>query len=59
MNQNRAKKIVSSPTMVDVSYNGTPIYIDSVNSIKGTATIHPLEQPGDRQEVLLTNLVEH
>lgn len=59
MDKRRAKEIASSPVMVNVTYNGTPIYIENVNENKGFANIHPLNQPGNRQEVPLTNLIEH
>lgn len=59
MDKGRAKEIVSSPVMANVTYNGTPIYIESVNDNKGTAKIHPLNEPKNAQEVSLTNLMEH
>lgn len=58
MDKNRAKDIASSPVMANVTYNGTKIYIENVNEDKGTAMIHPLNQPDNRQEVPLTSLVE-
>jgi small acid-soluble spore protein H (minor) len=58
MDQKRAKEIASSPVMVNVSYNGTQIYIENVNGKNNSAYIHPLNQPGNRQEVPLTTLVE-
>lgn len=58
MDEKRAKEIASSPIMANVTYNGTPIYIEGVNDNKGTANIHPLDQPKNTQEVLLSNLLE-
>ncbi len=58
MNQRRAKQIAASPVMADVTYEGMPVYIESVNDIQGTASVHPLDMPGVRQEVSLTDLVE-
>lgn len=58
MDKRRAKEIASSPIMVNVTYNGTPIYIESVNDNKETANIHPLNQPNNSQEVSITNLLE-
>lgn len=58
MDQKRARDIASSPTMINVTYNGTPIYIESVNENSGTANIHTLNQPKSKQEVPLTNLKE-
>lgn len=59
MDKVRAKEIASSPIMANVTYSGTPIYIESVNDSNGTAKIHPLNQPQNSQEVPLTNLMEH
>lgn len=58
MDKRRAKEIASSPIMANVTYNGTPIYIESVNDNKETANIHALNQPKNTQEVPLTTLVE-
>lgn len=59
MDKRRAKEIASSPVMANVTYNGTQIYIEGVNDKNGTAYIHPLNQPHNRQEVPLTSLTEH
>ncbi|MCJ2147457.1 small acid-soluble spore protein H [Bacillus sp. B19-2] len=59
MNTQRAQEIVESPDMVDVTYNGKPIYIQRVNKQNETARIFPLGQPENEQEVPLTNLKEH
>ena len=58
MDKRRAKEIASSPIMANVTYNGTPIYIESVNDNKETANVHALNQPKNTQEVPLTTLVE-
>lgn len=59
MDKKRAKQIASSPVMANVAYNGTPIYIENVNDNNGTANIHPLDQPENRQEVSLNSLKEY
>ena len=59
MDKKRARDFASSPVMANVTYNGTQVYIESVNEIGGTANIHPLNQPKNSQEVSLTSLVEH
>lgn len=59
MNNKRAKEIVSSPIMAKVTYNGTPVYIEKINSDNTTANVHPLDQPGKSQRVDLSNLIEH
>lgn len=58
MDIKRAKEIASSPIMANVSYNGIPIYIESVNENQETANIHSLNQPKNRQEASLANLIE-
>ncbi|MDF2822367.1 MAG: small acid-soluble spore protein H-type [Clostridiales bacterium] len=58
MNRKRAKEIASSPEMMAVTYNGSPIYIEDVNPTKDSASIHYLDQPHNSQEVSLTQLVE-
>ena len=45
--------------MVDVTYNGRPIYIQRVDEQNETARIFPLGQPENEQEVPLANLKEH
>lgn len=59
MDKKRAKEIASSPIMANVTYNGTPIYIESVNDNKETANIHLLNKPNNIQEVPLNSLLEH
>lgn len=58
MDMFRAKEIAASPAMVNVTYNGERIYIQSVNDQRQTAKIYPLDQPEREQEVELRNLVE-
>lgn len=58
MDSKRAKEICTSTHMVNVTHNGVPIYIDSVSDDKGTANIHPLNQPNDHQTVSVTSLTE-
>jgi len=59
MNKERAKEIISSSAMFTVTYNGTPVYIESVNEGAGTANIHFRNQPKKSREVSLDSLVEH
>ena len=58
MNSQRAKEIVESPTMVNVTCNGVPIYIQHVDERNETARIYPLDQPEQEQEVSLAELNE-
>lgn len=59
MDKQRAREIASSPAMVNVTYNGTPIYIESVNDNTDTCNIHFLNKPKNSREVSLTTLQEH
>lgn len=58
MDRKRATEIISSANMVDVTYNGKNIYIEKINTVKDTASVHYLDQPHNTQEVNLTQLVE-
>ena len=59
MDKDRALEIASSPVMANVTYHGSPIYIDSVNDNNETANIHFLNKQKNLQEISLTNLQEH
>lgn len=59
MDKTRAKEISSSPVMANVTYKGTPIYIENVIEGSSSANIHALNNPGKSMEVPLTNLIEH
>ena len=58
MNKQRVKEIVSSPVMINVTYNGSRVYIEKVNENKNTANIHFLNQPENKLEVTLNKLIE-
>jgi small acid-soluble spore protein H (minor) len=58
MDAQRAQEIANSTTMANVMYNGTRIYIEHVDQQNGTATIHPLNQPNQKQSVAVSNLME-
>lgn len=51
MDDERAKEIIISPIMYEVTYNGVPIYIESINSDNTTANIHFFDQPNSSQKV--------
>jgi small acid-soluble spore protein H (minor) len=57
MDAKRVREIAASPVMVSVNYNGVPIYIESVMN-DSTAMVHSLGNPGYRQQVSLSNLIE-
>ncbi|WP_335871330.1 H-type small acid-soluble spore protein [Bacillus sp. 2205SS5-2] len=58
MDLRRAKQIYSSSADITVKYNGTPVWIDSINEDGQMATVHlrgPLEE---RTEVAISDLHE-
>lgn len=59
MDKKRAREIAASNEMINVSYDGRPIYIEDINPTKDSASIHFLNQPGYTQEVALNQLVEN
>ncbi|WP_088105459.1 small acid-soluble spore protein H [Halalkalibacter urbisdiaboli] len=58
MNAQRAQEIASSANMVSVTHNGESIYIEHVDQDNGLATIHPLDDPNQKQSVAVTELTE-
>ncbi|OEF97092.1 small acid-soluble spore protein H [Desulfuribacillus alkaliarsenatis] len=58
MDSQRAQQIASSPNMVNVTYNGSAIYIEHVDQSNGTATIHALDNPQFKQSVSVNELEE-
>jgi small acid-soluble spore protein H (minor) len=58
MDAKRAQEISSLPSMVSVSYNGQPVYIEHVDQSNGQVTIHPLNEPTSKQSVSVTDLTE-
>lgn len=59
MNTQRAQEIAASPIMANVTYNGERIYIEQVDEQSGTALIHPLHAPNNKQRVAVSSLQEH
>ncbi|RAP73693.1 H-type small acid-soluble spore protein [Paenibacillus montanisoli] len=58
MNAQRAQEIAESSTMVEVTCNGVPIYIQHVDADDNTARIYPLDQPDKEETVSLNSLTE-
>ncbi|MGM7722259.1 small acid-soluble spore protein H [uncultured Metabacillus sp.] len=58
MDVKRAQEIANSSTMANVTYNGAGIYIEHVDQQNGTCTIHPLDEPTNKQSVPVSSLVE-
>ncbi|WP_248924591.1 small acid-soluble spore protein H [Paenibacillus hamazuiensis] len=59
MNKQRALEIAASPVMANVTYDGTPVYIQHVDEKEEMARIYPLNEPENEQSVPLDSLVEH
>lgn len=58
MDRKRAREIISSLEMANVSYNGRPVYLEELNPSKDCVSVHYLDQPHYSYEVPLTHLVE-
>ncbi|MCT2537765.1 H-type small acid-soluble spore protein [Aquibacillus koreensis] len=58
MNTQRAKEIVDAASMINVTYDGTPIYIQHVNESENTARVFPVDQPENERDVPLDQLRE-
>jgi len=55
----RAKEISESPVMCNVTCNGIPIYIQSVDLKNEMCRIYPLDQPRNERDVHVSSLDEH
>ncbi|WP_138416124.1 small acid-soluble spore protein H [Aquibacillus sediminis] len=58
MDAKRAQEITSSPEMTNVTFNGSQVYIEHVDQSNGQATVHPLEDPEQKQSVSVEDLKE-
>ncbi|TFB14615.1 H-type small acid-soluble spore protein [Filobacillus milosensis] len=58
MDIQKLKDIVASPTLIQVKYHGVPVYIQEIDEDNGTATIYPLDNMDQVQEVDLDGLYE-
>ncbi|WP_416147971.1 H-type small acid-soluble spore protein [Salipaludibacillus sp. HK11] len=58
MDHKRAKEIIESPNMINVSYHGFPVYIEEVDDGTQTAVIFPLDEMDHQQKVDLEGLIE-
>jgi small acid-soluble spore protein H (minor) len=58
MDMHRAQEIVASPNMINVTYNGVPIYIQTIDEKRETARVYPLDEPNKEQEIPLSSLKE-
>lgn len=58
LDSKRAKAIVSSPVMVNVTHNNSQVYMESVNDTNQTCAIHYLDKPDKKEVVPLSSLTE-
>lgn len=58
MDAKRAQEIVNLQSMVNVTLNGSLVYIEHVDQEKQIATVHPLSNPDIKQSVSVSNLQE-
>lgn len=58
MDAKRAQEICSSQNMSNVTCNGESVYIEHVDQDKGLATIHPVNNPTNKQSVAVDSLQE-
>jgi small acid-soluble spore protein H (minor) len=58
MNVGRAKEILESMDMVNVTYDGTPVIIQHVDEKTKMARIYSRIQPDDEHDVPVLNLIE-
>jgi len=58
MNFERARQIMISDETIEVLYEGSPVWIESLNPENNTARVRPLDGLGSAREVPVTKLVE-
>ncbi|WP_286230175.1 H-type small acid-soluble spore protein [Neobacillus mesonae] len=58
MNVGRAKEILESVEMINVSYDGTPVIIQHVDETTKMARIYSRKDPDNERDVPVLNLIE-
>lgn len=58
MKDQRAQEILNASAMIDVTHNGVPVYIEQIDRDGGTAMVHPVGEPENKQTVSISELVE-
>jgi small acid-soluble spore protein H (minor) len=58
MNVGRAKEIVESADMINVTYDGTPVIIQHVDEKSKMARIYSKSEPDVERDVPVLNLIE-
>jgi small acid-soluble spore protein H (minor) len=58
MNVGRAKEILDSPEIIDVTYEGTSVIIQYVDEASKMARIYSRKDPDNERNVPVLNLIE-
>lgn len=58
MDANRAQQILKSPDHIPVEHQGDPVWIEQVDTVSESATVHKIENPMERKTVPVTELKE-
>ncbi|AZU64634.1 H-type small acid-soluble spore protein [Neobacillus mesonae] len=58
MNVGRAKEILESVEMINVTYDGTPVIIQHVDETTKMARIYSRKDPDNERDVPVLNLIE-
>lgn len=58
MDANRAKEIKESPDLINVTFNGDPVYIQQIIDQGETAQVYSLENPDNKRKVSINDLQE-
>lgn len=58
MNIGRAKEILESADMINVTYDGAPVIIQHVDETTKMARIYTRKDPENEQDVPVLNLIE-
>lgn len=58
MNVGRAKEIMDSADMINVTYDGTPVIIQNVDEQTKMARIYSKKSPDEEKDVPVLNLIE-
>jgi small acid-soluble spore protein H (minor) len=58
VNVGRAKEILESADMIDVTYDGAPVIIQHVDDTTKMARIYSKQNPEDERDVPVLNLIE-
>ncbi|PFO07924.1 small acid-soluble spore protein H (minor) [Neobacillus bataviensis] len=58
MNVGRAKEILESADMINVTYDGTPVIIQHVDENTKMARIYTRQDPENERDVPVLNLIE-